>query len=148
MSGEPETWIRFEGLRELDAAFAEILAASLVEVRSAVSEAALLVQAAAQRHASGRPGPNVITGTLRRSIRIQWSWRGEGGQFVDRTAQAFVGPTTVYGRIQELGGDAGRNHAAHIPPRPYLGPAVVESRDDVRAIFRRHMTTALTRGHG
>jgi phage gpG-like protein len=29
-----------------------------------------------------------------------------------------------YARIHEYGGQAGRNHAATIPPRPYIGPAV------------------------
>lgn len=34
----------------------------------------------------------------------------------------IVGGTTVYARIQELGGDAGRDLASHLPPRPYLKP--------------------------
>lgn len=29
-----------------------------------------------------------------------------------------------YARIHELGGQAGRNHAATIPPRPYIGPSI------------------------
>jgi hypothetical protein len=36
----------------------------------------------------------------------------------------IVGGTVIYARIQELGGDAGINHSAHLPPRPYLKPAV------------------------
>lgn len=38
----------------------------------------------------------------------------------------MVGGTAVYARIQELGGWAGRDHASHLPPRPYLRPAYDE----------------------
>jgi len=31
-----------------------------------------------------------------------------------------IGTPKVYGAIQNFGGDAGRNHASHIPARPYL----------------------------
>jgi hypothetical protein len=34
-----------------------------------------------------------------------------------------AGPTAVYARIQDKGGRAGRNHAATLPPRPYMAPA-------------------------
>jgi hypothetical protein len=33
-----------------------------------------------------------------------------------------LGPTAVYARIQELGGQAGRNHSVTLPPRPYMRP--------------------------
>lgn len=33
-----------------------------------------------------------------------------------------LGPTAAYGRIQELGGLAGRNHSVTLPPRPYMRP--------------------------
>lgn len=32
-----------------------------------------------------------------------------------------VGTNLIYGRIHQLGGQAGRNHAVTIPARPYLG---------------------------
>ncbi|MBM9509995.1 hypothetical protein [Actinacidiphila acididurans] len=43
-----------------------------------------------------------------------------------------LGPTAVYSRIQELGGQAGRNHSVTIPPRPYLAPTVRDARDAIR----------------
>ena len=33
-----------------------------------------------------------------------------------------LGPTAVYSRIQELGGQTGRNHSVTLPPRPYMRP--------------------------
>jgi phage gpG-like protein len=43
-----------------------------------------------------------------------------------------LGPTAVYGRIQELGGQAGRNHSVTLPPRPYLAPTMRDARGDLR----------------
>jgi phage gpG-like protein len=75
-------------------------------------------------HAPGTPTPSqpgmppsMISGDLQGSIFItpvhstdEHSWT------------ALVGPTTAYGRIQELGGVAGRG--AVLPARPYLEPAL------------------------
>jgi phage gpG-like protein len=61
----------------------------------------------------GEP-PSLITGQLRRSVIMKTKGRGH----------IQVGATAVYARIQELGGDAGRGHRSHLPPRPYLAPAV------------------------
>jgi hypothetical protein len=49
--------------------------------------------------------------------------------------QARVYPSTVYARIQELGGDAGRGHRSHLPARPYVRPAVDAVRDRVLQMF-------------
>lgn len=38
--------------------------------------------------------------------------------------QARVYPSTVYARIQELGGMAGRDHRSYLPPRPYVEPGL------------------------
>jgi len=63
-----------------------------------------------------RPGepPSLITGQLRRSVIMKPKGK----------AHVQVGATTVYARIQELGGNAGRNHASHLPARPYLRAAM------------------------
>lgn len=61
----------------------------------------------------GEP-PSIITGQLRRSVIMRPKGRGH----------VQVGATAVYARIQELGGDAGRNHASHLPARPYLKAAL------------------------
>lgn len=65
----------------------------------------------------GQP-PAKISGWLRDSVVTEPAretgngWRGK------------IGPTAVYGRIQELGGVAGRGHKSKLPSRPYLKPAV------------------------
>jgi len=86
---------------------------------TAVRDGALIIQRQAQTNASGRPGPRVITGTLRRSIRV------DGPHRIGTAWEARVGPTVVYGRRVELGFDGtdslGRTY--HQPPYPYFAPA-------------------------
>lgn len=79
---------------------------------------------ALRSHPRGTPTPSppgdapaLVTGALRRSIDVQIQ-----SSAVLATAQ--IGPTIIYGRIQELGGSAGRGHAAHLPARPYMKPAL------------------------
>jgi len=74
-------------------------------------------------HARGTPTPSApgtpparISGRLQGSIGTT-SPQGGGGVWT-----AYVGPRgVVYAAIQQHGGVAGRNHAAHLPPRPYMG---------------------------
>lgn len=93
--------------------------------------------------------PALITGNLRRSITVMGpepigpnAWRGQ------------VGPTAVYGRIQELGGEIHSVHTSmvmmgvtgsgiRIPARPYLEPSYEELKDEIRAIFRTAWTEAI-----
>lgn len=64
----------------------------------------------------GEP-PAKISGHLARSVK------GRGPRMVRRGVWlAEVGPTAVYSRIQELGGDTGRNHRTHLPARPFVKP--------------------------
>ena len=42
---------------------------------------------------------------------------------VDEGWQARIYPSTVYARIQELGGVTGAGYRTHLPPRPYVSPA-------------------------
>lgn len=112
------------GLEEFRAAIERKRAAVRLETRRAVAAGGAQVERAAKINASGRPGPNVITGTLRRSIRTtQVTPYGRGGW------EARVGPTVIYGRRVELGflgtDSAGRVYG---PPRnpaafPYFTPA-------------------------
>jgi hypothetical protein len=48
-----------------------------------------------------------------------------------------VGPTAVYSRIQELGGQAGWGHSVTLPPRPYMRPtrAAVIADGSLRRVF-------------
>ncbi len=85
----------------------------------AARDAALVIQRQARTNASGRPGPRVRTGTLRRSIRV------DGPRRVGTGWEARVGPTVIYSRRVELGFDGtdaiGRTY--HQPPYPFFGPA-------------------------
>lgn len=86
--------------------------------------------------------PARVTGQLAISIRTDPPIQVGSASWKTR-----VGPTAVYGRIQELGGVTGRNHATRLPPRPYLRPArnrmVANGSLQRVAIetFRRHVTS-------
>ena len=63
--------------------------------------------------------PAIISGALRSSFEhTQPASTGPG------VWTASIGPNIIYGRIQELGGIAGRGHRSHLPARPYLKPAI------------------------
>lgn len=86
--------------------------------------------------APGEP-PALVSGALRRSIRVRRTKRGPG-QYEGR-----VGPTIIYARIQELGGQLGRNprhgmwrSPGFLPPRPYFQPAVFNARPKIARLFR------------
>jgi phage gpG-like protein len=60
-----------------------------------------------------------VTGTLRRSITVKGPHPLGLGRW-----EAQIGPTAVYGRIQELGGVTGRGGATVLPARPYVAPTL------------------------
>lgn len=72
----------------------------------------------------GQP-PALVTGRLRASVRKEPA--SGARQVGPHRFQTKVGPTTVYGRIQELGGRTGRNHATVLPARPAVMPAVARN---------------------
>src|SRR6184192_2354815 len=76
----------------------------------------------------GQP-PARVTGSLARSIRQEPVSGGKPvGPFRYETT---VGPTIVYGRIQELGGWSGKGHNTYLPPRPYIVPATIRLRGQI-----------------
>jgi phage gpG-like protein len=101
-----------------------------VGVRVAAAAASHDLEARAKKafteaHKSGTPTPSlpgsppaVVTGTLRRSYTVDGPVRLGFGVY-----EAAIGPTVVYARVQELGGQAGRNLAATLPARPSFVPA-------------------------
>lgn len=95
--------------------------------------------------------PAAISGELAASVIV-----------TDAGDSAFVGPTTVYGRIQELGGGMTGHpmmhwqeppgvwhHSAHhdLPDRPYLKPAADSAIADgsIEQIFIDHVAAALAK---
>lgn len=80
----------------------------------AIQMTGLAVESQARKNASGRPGPNVRSGNLRRHITAQKAKKGFNGSY-----EVEVQATMVYSRAVELG-------RADWPPGvkyPYLGPA-------------------------
>lgn len=85
--------------------------------------------------------PNIVTGTLRRSIRATAMTKLAGGY------TTMVGPTTEYGRRVELGfkGTDSRGRTYDQSAFPYFGPAVAEVRVRAREIALTNWTSAVTR---
>lgn len=142
---------QFTGLTDAARMLTEHAAALEVATRTATGLAAHLVERntktllARQSHPRRTPTPSqpgeppaAITGTLMRSVTVQGPTGGAG------TWRASVGPTTIYSRIQELGGMAGRHRATRLPARPYLAPAVDMSRDQIAGLYYRAWRGALT----
>lgn len=78
------------------------------------------------------------TGRLRDSIG--WRIDCKGKDIIGR-----VGTNVIYGRIHEYGGTAGRNHAARIPPRPYLKPALEAEARNIKKDLGTMIAGALKR---
>jgi len=115
----------------------------------AVTQAALWVEAAAKRllslssHREGTPTPappgtppSIVSGDLRRSIGVRDP--AQRGQY---QYSITVGPSIVYGRIQELGGIAG--HGATLPARPYMAPAWKALEGRIAELFAKDWRDAL-----
>jgi hypothetical protein len=83
--------------------------------------------------------PALVSGHLRRTWRDVPAHEGKR----PHTVESEGGPTAVYSRIQELGGWAGRNHASHLPKRPYVRPMMLVSRREIRRIYIEHWTAAI-----
>ena len=116
------------GFEALKARMRQILGRTEAATAQGIQRAGFEVQREAQRllaltsHAPGTPTPSapgqppsLISGALRRSITTGTPERTAEGWRIE------VGPTIVYGRIQEFGGMAG--NGATLPARPYMRPA-------------------------
>jgi phage gpG-like protein len=119
------------GIPELQAAFKKMTAQLDLATRTATVAAVKITKAeirqtlATTSHQKGTPTPSSpgeppskVTGFLRDSIDIEGPHRLGFGLYV-----AELGPTAPYGRIQELGGVAGRGHATTLPARPFVAPS-------------------------
>lgn len=130
---------RIVGLDEFAASLDELTALLAAATGPATARAAHLLERRTKQalkqtaHKKGTktpsaPGspPSTVSGTLARSVQVDGPEEIGFGHYV-----AVVGPTVIYGRIQELGGTAG--HGAVLAARPYLGPTA----DDMGPALRR-----------
>lgn len=131
-----EVW---KGIKEFEAAITAIVSAAEKATGDAVAEAAHLVEAKAKSNASGRPGPNVVTGTLRRSIYV------EGPKSVGMGYSAKVGPSVIYARRIELGYQGTDSLGRHYdqPAYPFLKPGLDAARDEISSIFEKHWAASM-----
>lgn len=83
-------------------------------IRDSIHVTGLAVERQAKTNASGRPGPNVQTGNLRRSITTSEPQKGFGGLYT-----VEVSATMVYSRAVEFGHPRWKPGVKY----PYLGPA-------------------------
>lgn len=125
-------------------ALRSLVARRKAATRPALAKAAHLVERNAKlllsltSHPKGtqtpsRPGepPSLVTGTLKKSVKVRGPRPIPGGY------EAFIAPTVVYGRIQELGGMAGKGLRTRLPARPYMRPAMRQSIPGIRSIFKK-----------
>lgn len=105
-------------------------------IKGAIFEAAAALEAEAQKNASGRPGPNVRTGNLRRSIKAETPIRGFGGTYTSE-----VRATMVYARAVEFGHPRWKPGVKY----PYLGPAAKRLSDNgtLSRVFTMALATRL-----
>jgi len=125
----------FAGVSEFRKAIDTFVTRENTATRAAVAAAAHVIEASAKEHFSGSHAkglphvggsePNVVSGSLRRSIHVEgpvsnglFSWT------------AKVGPSTVYARAIELGLRQNRS-----VKYPYFGPGFTESLPRVRKIM-------------
>lgn len=99
----------------------------------------MLTVTSVQAHASGRPGPNVITGDYRRSWNARFT-TGAGGYLV-----GDAGTSKPQGPRLELGFNGVDSIGRHYnqPPFPHVGPAVADIAPRYEAAL-----FALTKGIG
>lgn len=101
-------------------------------VQYAITITGLAVERQAKENASGRPGPNVQTGNLRRSITTSQATKGFGDSY-----EVEVSATMVYSRAVEFGHPRWKPGVKY----PYLGPAAKRLSDN--GTLSRVFTTAL-----
>lgn len=126
--------VAWEGLSKLYEAIEKMAEGADEAAREIVAKSAAVAEAAikgnfAGTHKRGQPHvggdqPNVVTGTLRRSIRADTITRFGRGDY-----GTVVGPRTVYARRVELGYRGSRGY-------PYVKPGYEHARPEMAAVAR------------
>lgn len=113
--------MKVEGDKALEARLFERGVRGDATARGAVALYGAMLKARVRRHASGRPGPNVVTGAYVESIDVEYSSRGGG-----YTARVYSNAPQA--RRLELGffdvDSLGRHYQQR--PFPHFGPAIME----------------------
>ncbi len=130
------------GVGDFRHAMEVMVAAAAAASMLAVGEAALAIEAEAKAnfsgsHRKGQPHvggnkPNVVTGTLRRSIHV------EGPLATHDGATATVGPSMIYGRRVELGFKGSTAY-------PYFQPGVDKVTPRIAEIAARQWAAAIAK---
>ena len=109
--------------------------AGVEEMQRSMLRAGALVETQAKANASGRPGPRVQTGNLRRSINT----RAINDETVSIGTPVEYGPRLEYGFV---GRDAlGRNVSQ--PPYPFLLPALEQSENRILSMIQTDLARAI-----
>lgn len=131
----------FSGVTEFEAAMDALKVRMLEATAQAVADGAHLIQASAVKHAHGRPGPRVRSGTLWRSVHVEGPEDSGEGSFTAR-----IGPSVIYARRIELGfmnmrDSLGRLY--HQPPYPYMKPGLEDAEPLLNDLFEARWAAAL-----
>lgn len=141
--------IHLEGVEEFNAALVAWANRAAQATEAGLEDAGRYVQqeiqAALERSEyppASEPGtpPAIRGGGLRDSVEVVVH------ALINWIGQARIYPSTVYARIHELSGWAGRGHRSFLPKRPYVEPTLEESRDEVGRIMARAWAEANPRG--
>jgi phage gpG-like protein len=89
------------------------------------------------------PVPGILTHRNTPGLRgaIMFQVTKAAREWIGRVGIAKQSPAADYAAIHEFGGWAGRNLASHIPPRPYLNPALVAMREKIISDYKNAVWT-------
>ena len=126
---------------EFDAAIQVQIEASRAAAEKFVLKAGALVVAASMKHASGRPGPNVKSGSHQRSFHTEGPKDDAPGVVYSES-----GPSMIYSRRLDLGymnmtDSLGRTY--HQPPYPALAPGVADATAPISTLANSMFGAAL-----
>ena len=138
--------VKFEGADAFHAALLRLGARTTDNTLDAIEQGAIALRDRIQENLSRQfyppsspPGdpPAYRGGALFDSVL----WRV--AEISDSRVQARVYPSTVYARIQELGGIAGAGYRTRLEPRPYVRPAIEEISPQVQSLLTRAWADAM-----